>query len=169
MGAKHLMGCHFVAYIPATEKKDLLTRKCVLCCKNKDDGGNAVGKKLRFWCAKCKEPLCVTPCFQNFWATSHSTMNSAALHSVIVHRSKKLLGILWKFRVCFISIFNHIPVKIDIVQSFYQPSMKFTFRNLSTWSMCQEKSYLFWVKKFKWTIFIFSWKKLLSFYFYPHK
>ena len=64
---------HFPSHIPAKEgaKRTRPSRACVVCGVNyvlAADGGRPkkVKKNTSFWCADCKQPLCVVPCFERF-------------------------------------------------------------------------------------------------------
>lgn len=57
---------HFPMEIAQTEKKNNLTRKCVVCCQKRDHKGKPVRKESRYMCKLCHVCLCVVPCFEKY-------------------------------------------------------------------------------------------------------
>ena len=49
---------HFLSYIPPTEKKVNVTKRCVVCRKP------SVQKESRYECVRCNAALCAAPCFE---------------------------------------------------------------------------------------------------------
>lgn len=59
-----LLERHFPDVIPATEKKEKPTRKCIACSKIRDSQGKIKRKETRYMCPDCDVALCITPCFK---------------------------------------------------------------------------------------------------------
>ena len=59
-GTRPCANFHYLMKIPATEKKAIVTRKCVKCYKNN------LGRESRYMCGFCPHNpvLCVDPCFR---------------------------------------------------------------------------------------------------------
>ncbi|KAL1457233.1 hypothetical protein MTO96_027711 [Rhipicephalus appendiculatus] len=57
---------HFPSYIPATEKKQEPTRRCVVCYLKRDGNGKNIRKETRIWCRWCEKALCAVPCFERY-------------------------------------------------------------------------------------------------------
>ena len=55
-----MAGRHFPSYVPATEKKQNASRRCVLCRKR------GTHKESRYECVRCDEGLCAAPCFERY-------------------------------------------------------------------------------------------------------
>ena len=51
---------HFIVTVPATEKKDKPSRRCVVCSENK------IRSENRYMCGDCNVGLCVVPCFMYY-------------------------------------------------------------------------------------------------------
>lgn len=54
---------HFPAFIPPTHNKENPTRKCMVCCHEKD-GNKKFRKETRYYCRHCDIALCAAPCFE---------------------------------------------------------------------------------------------------------
>ncbi|XP_018897457.2 piggyBac transposable element-derived protein 4-like [Bemisia tabaci] len=59
-----LLGRHFPTFIPPTEKKISVTRKCLVCANTKL--GVQKRRESRYECLDCRVTLCVAPCFQKY-------------------------------------------------------------------------------------------------------
>ena len=57
---------HFPIELPPSEKKRAPTRRCVICAQKRDEHGKKVRKETRYQCEKCKESMCITPCFKEY-------------------------------------------------------------------------------------------------------
>ena len=51
---------HFLRAIPASDKKQYPTKRCIVCYKHKQR------KESRYICGQCNQPLCVVPCFERY-------------------------------------------------------------------------------------------------------
>lgn len=57
---------HFPFHIPATEKKQEQTHRCVVCYLKRDGNGKNIRKETRIWCRWCEKALCAVPCFERY-------------------------------------------------------------------------------------------------------
>lgn len=57
---------HYPDYVPATEKKQCPTRRCVMCSRKRDNCGKPIRRESRYCCSVCDVGLCVVPCFKDY-------------------------------------------------------------------------------------------------------
>ncbi|XP_067140274.1 piggyBac transposable element-derived protein 4-like isoform X2 [Centruroides vittatus] len=63
-GTLRLTERHFPVFVPSTEKKDVPTRRCVVCGKSSKKAGKSLRKESRYYCKDCGVALCAAPCFR---------------------------------------------------------------------------------------------------------